>query len=331
VKTTYRAPLPPQQLIVATIVIAFFFGMACTNGSANSNSPQTHASPLGPAVTSATNESLTPVVKRLQEPGWVEVGAGVFGSEAESPVRARERAVTAARRAAVEFIAGVRVKSHLLSFEQLYGADSSTLLQELITTRADALVVDERVISSTMTPQPGGGYRVDVILHAQVLDRSGASDPDFEVQVSVGRERFLEGEEVTISVTSNRDSRIYVLGVYEAGGAILLPNQYSEDTRIKAGERFEFPNPAERSRGIRLIAAVPPGQSETRETLFAIALRNNRTLTGIAPTHRRESRTVEASGSGALLADFLLPLADLPANDWTFDQITYEVLAARRR
>ena len=80
-----------------------------------------------------------------------------------------------------------------------------------------------------------------VAMRARVLDRSKTSDPGFQIQVQLDRDRFLAGEDVSLSVRASRDSRIYVLGITEGGAAVLLPNKWFPDTRADAGEWLRFP------------------------------------------------------------------------------------------
>lgn len=160
-------------------------------------------------------------MRRLDQPGWVEVLAQVVASDDEAPARAR--AMARARQAAVEHVAGVRVKSGLLSFEQLHGEDSSSLVQALLTTRADALILEERLVTSQRI-QMSGGYRVRVVMRAHVLDRSGATDPGFRTEIELGRTRFLDGEELTLALRASRPARLYVMSITENGAALLLPN-----------------------------------------------------------------------------------------------------------
>ncbi len=267
-----------------------------------------------------------PQVRALARRGWVEVAAQVFASDDESPNEARDRALARARRAAVEFAGGVRVKSNLLSFEQVRESDSSSLVQALLSTRADALILEERLVTSQRI-QVAGGYRVRVVMRARVLDRSEARDPGFATEIQLGRNRFLDGEEVQLAVRSSRDARIYVLAITEDGAALLLPNAHLADTRVEAGEWLRFPDEALLERGVRLLARVPEEKSAASEALVVVALRGDHSLQSLVPASGTAFHSVEASGAGALLADLLAPLVDVPADDWTFDQVVYEVLA----
>lgn len=279
----------------------------------------------GPEAGLAAVDPDAPIVRPLAQPGWVEVVAQVVASDDEAPSEARARAMARARQAAVEHVAGVRVQSGLLSFEQVRDADASSLVQTLLATRADALVLEERLITSQRV-QVSGGYRLRVVLRAHVLDRRGATDPGFRTEIALGRNRFLEGEEVTLALRASRDARLYVLAITEDGAALLLPNGHLDDTRVPAGEWLHFPDEALHERGVRLIARLPEGRSEAREALVVVALRGDRTLGGMLPASGAAFRSVEASGAGQLLADLLSPLLDLPADEWTFDQVVYEVL-----
>jgi hypothetical protein len=276
-------------------------------------------------VESAQPGQLGPAVRKLRTKGWVEVTAEVVASESESPAQARERASAAARRAAVESVAGIRIRSSLVSFEGVRGADASSLVQTLTASRADALVLDEKLVGTQMIPIAGGGYRMRVVLRARVLDRSKSSDPGFQIQVQLDRARFLAGEDVDLSVRTSRDSRIYVLGITEDGAAVLVPNRWLPDTRTDAGEWLRFPGTELRERGVRLVAQVPEGKESATEALVVVALRGGQRLDNLMPAAGKSFRDSDAQGAGGLLAELLTPLSDLPPDSWAFDQVVYEV------
>ena len=306
-----------SALLLASLACA----QAGTRGHADRGAPTT---PAAAPVTGLDHHA--PHVHRLEQPGCVEVVAQVVASDDEAPSSARGRALAEARRAAVEHVAGVRVKSGLLSFERLQDANSSSLVQALLATRADALILEEQLVSSQRL-QLSGGYRVRVVLRAHVLDRSHGADPDFRTEIQLGRTRLLDGEELTLALRSSRGARLYVVSITEDGAALLLPNAHLPDTRVTASEWLRFPNQELLERGVRLVARVPEGKSATSEALVLVALRGDRALDGLVPAKGSTFHAVEASGAGQLLADLLGPLLDLPADAWTFDQAVYEILA----
>lgn len=266
-----------------------------------------------------------PTVRHLPTPGWVEVHTSIIAAANESPDAALARVLKDARRLAVEFVSGVRVRSNLLSFEQVRESDSSTLIQELITTRADAWVVEEKVLDSHREFLEGGkAYRQSLHLQARLLDRSTAADPGFTVNVEVSPARVLEGEEVTITLRSTRDARIYLLALYPGGGALILPNQSRPNTFARAHTPFVFPSDSEKKLGMRLIATLPPGLPNSAESLLVLAMRGERNHPG---SYELMGMRTNAEEAGQLVSSFLFPLGDIPPDDWAFDQTSYQVFS----
>jgi len=251
-----------------------------------------------------------------------------MASEDEAPSRARQRAETKALAKAVEFVAGVRVKSGFLSFEQMRGADSRMLIQRLNATRVDALVIDKRIVKEEA---PGGdlsrsGYCYGVVVDATVLDRRQSADPGFEVHLSLDRDRLVSGDPVQVRIESSRDARVYLIGIFENATAVLLPNQYRKDTRLEAGETLVFPDPKRGEAKTLLQAELPEGQAHATELLLAIALRGGAELKPMRSRRKGEMfETVEAKGAGILLENYLGPLMRLPPDQWAFAQIAYEI------
>ncbi len=308
-------------------IAAALIAAAAAGGCATSPGVQPSlASTVRPAANFSPSFEV-PAARRLGKAGWVEVVSQVVASDDEAPARARARALAQARQAAIELVAGIRVKTGLLSFEQVRGEDASSLVQLLSVARADALIVEERIVDSQTLDMSGDGYRLRLVVRARVLDRSAGSDSGFETEVKLGRERFLDGEEVTVSVRASEQARIYVLGITSSGAALILPNGYLDDTRVASGQWLHFPDDTLRKRGVRLIARVPEGSRAAREAVVVVALRGERVLRGLKPSSDESFLTVEATGAGHLLADLLSPLAKLPPDAWTFDQVAYEVLA----
>ncbi len=314
-----------RTAVLGTARIGIAGAMLACSSAAPPPAPEARPAVVRPAAPGNTG----PVVRKLsgKGKGWVEVTSEVVASESESPAEARERALAMARRAAVESVAGIRIRSSLITWEGVRGAHASSLVQALTASRADALVLDEQLVGTQMMPMRGGGYRMRVVMRARVLDRSKSSDPGFRIQVQLDRERFLHGEDVDLSVRSSRESRIYVLGITEDGAAMLLPNKWLPDTRADAGEWLRFPGTDLRERGVRLIAQVPEGKESATEALVVVALRGNRTLDGVMPRGEKAFLDADAQGAGHLLADLLTPLSELPADSWAFDQVVYEVYA----
>jgi hypothetical protein len=185
--------------------------------------------------------------------------------------------------------------------------------------------VEERIVSSSREFLKGGAaYRQSVHLHARLLDRAAAADPDFKVRVEVSPARILEGEEVTIHIHSTRDARIYLLALYPGGGELLLPNEKRPNAIAEAHRSVSFPSDSDKQRGIRLIARLPAGLSHSVESLLILAMRGDLDHPGLSELMSMGTAPEEA---GLLISRFLVPLIDLPPDDWTLDQTLYEVFA----
>jgi hypothetical protein len=301
-----------------------FLGGVLALGCASSPAP-----PPPPTVSLCGGEATSPVEKLRSEGNTqtVRASATVMASEDEAPSRARQRAETKALAKAVEFVAGVRVKSGFLSFEQMGGADSWMLIQRLNATWVDALVIGKEIVKEEA---PAGdlsrrGYCYGVVVDATVLDRRQSTDPGFEVHLSLNRDRIVSGDSVQVRVESSRDARIYLIGISDHATAVILPNQERKDTWVKAGETLVFPDITRGDEAL-LQAEIPEGQAQATELLLAIALRGGAEL---KPTRARRKgeffETMEAKGAGSLLENYLSPLMRLPADQWAFAQIAYEI------
>lgn len=286
----------------------------------------TQVSAPGPGVPVEVDYE-APRVQKTDRPGWVRVHVTTVAPDDEAPTRARARAMARARAAACEFVSGVTVRSGVLSFEAVRDEDSAQLIESLTAVFSEAVVVDERVESERIASLAGGGgFRVEMVLLARVVDRRGpGSDPGFQVEVRLPRETFLDGDDLEVEVRSTRDTRLYVLSIYKKGAVLLLPNEYVPDAVARAGEWVKFPGPALRERGVRVQARLPEGAKSSPESLVVIALRGDRGRSVLRPRAGEVFREAEASGAGRLLYDLLAPLADLPPSEWAMGQVGYVI------
>jgi hypothetical protein len=216
----------------------------------------------------------------------------------------------------------------LLSLDQVREGregGGGSLLQVLSASRADALVLDERLEASRVTPLASGGYRVDVTLRAQVLDHGRDRDGGFRTEVRLNRKMFRAGEEVELSVRASHPARLYVVGVNDDGAAMLIPSRHMPDTTVEAGEWLTFPDERLKQRGLRLRAQLPDGQMHSEEALIVIALRGEQTLMGPVPASGGNVASTSSGTAGQMLNDLLAPLLHIPARDWTFDQVVYGI------
>lgn len=273
-----------------------------------------------------------PRVRRLAKRGWVEVEAAILASDEESPVAARRRAIRRARAAAVEYVAGVSVRTSVVTLDHVSEGRHSDLLQALTATQANALVVDEELLDSQISLPSGAetgtgrGYEVRVKLAARVLEHH-AGDSGFETEVRLNGSQFRPGDRVELAVRVSEAARVYVLSVSDAGAVVLLPNRHRRDTRLEAETWTTFPGDELGRRGVSMQAALPEGRLASQEALIVVALRGRRRLENLFPASGELFRSAEGGAAMTLASDFLSPLLSIPASEWTFDQLVYSISA----
>jgi len=281
---------------------------------------------LAPPPVDLTSDA--PHIKRLDDPGWVEVRTSLVFGEHEALMQARTRALAKARASACEFISGTTVRSSVFSFEALRNQESSELIEVLSSVFAECVVVDENIVEQKVTALPSGGFRLDLALRAKVVDRRGPdSDPGFEVCVRLPREHFLEGEEVSFEVRSTRRARLFIFSVYQDGAGLLVPNRFEPDVVVNPGEWVRFPSKELYDRGVRVVAHLPEGARSSPESLLVIALRDEHKLDALLPSGGQVFLETHASGAGLLLHDIIAPLAGLRPSEWALGQAGYLILS----
>jgi hypothetical protein len=300
----------------------------CAGGSLPGSGDSTHTD-SGKAGAGWQSSALLngPTVRPLKKKGWVEVEAAVLAADDESPAAARRRAITRARQAAVEFVAGVSVRSSVVLLDQVTERATSDFLQSLTASHADALVVDEKLVDSRIVMTDQGGYEVRIRLAARVLNHKQGGAAGFETEVRLNRANYQAGDRVELAVRVSEAARVYVLSVSESGAVVLLPNRHMPDTRVSADEWLEFPGDDLAGRGVALEARVAAGSLQSREALIVVALRGRRRLETELPASGDTFSSAEGSEAMILASDFLSPLLSIPPSEWTFDQVVYSISA----
>ena len=274
-------------------------------------------------------------IDSLGRPGWVEVRAAVLSSGSETPDAAALRARRRARRMAVEFVAGVQIESSTILLDRLAGADAESLLETLTRTRADGLVVDERISEELMVPLAGGvGFLFRVVMQAQVLDRSASLDPGFEIALDMDATRIFVGEPIEVRIRSTRAARLYGLNLTPEGVRIVFPSRFLPQTAIGRGESLIFPPRPDAGSavapGVEIVGQLPPGQRRAQEILLVIAIRGDHdplaSALSSSPHTAEGLRGVEPGEAGRMISDYLAPLAALAPDLWAFDQIAFEIV-----
>jgi hypothetical protein len=272
----------------------------------------------------------TRVLEREGHSVWVESAASVIGSEHEPPSRAQERALAKARKNAVEAAGGVKVKAGLLAFERGSGSQADLFVQQFNSARTEGMLTNQEVLDEESSfVESGSGQRHWVLIKARVRLPDVCTEPEFHVKLDLSASRLIEGGTMTVFIESTHDASIYLYGFYADEKVILIPNQYRTDSRMSAGETLIFPGEKELKKQVRLEAVLPPGVSESTESLVVIALKGNRKL----PIRRGHQagvfRVYDTTGDGELFREVLGGLDELKSCDFALDQAAYEIISSR--
>ena len=115
----------------------------------------------------------------------------------------------------------------------------------------------------------GGRYHLTLETCLKAPAKAGA----FSVEMMLNQNRFTPGQDARAIVTASKDARLYLFSVDFDGNAILVfPTDGVHDNRIRAGSPFAYPDEEHRAAGIRLVAELPKGNTQSVEMLRALAV-----------------------------------------------------------
>ncbi|RDI94504.1 DUF4384 domain-containing protein [Meiothermus sp. QL-1] len=139
------------------------------------------------------------------------------------------------------------------------------------------------------------------------LDR----DPD-----GLGSATYHFGEKIRIYVQVNQDAYVYLFNI-NAGGQIdlILPNPYSPNNHLRAGETRVFPENGAR---YEFTIAGPAGVDQ----VLAVASRTPLSLAQIADIR---SGRMRVQGAGNLVRALSIAVTPLPDGDWVSHTVRYTV------
>lgn len=214
------------------------------------------------------------ILRKDKDCTWVEATGRVSTGEDDTPFQARAAAIEQARKSAMQDFLGVAVKSRLLDFQEEGFRSDEHLTESVLQTTRRGLILHERVASAGYEPVGDcPTCRYAAVVDDCLADVSPA-EKDFQVELDLPRQRFVEGDEASLSVTATGDCYLYVYDVDPDGATgLIVPNDQVPEVHLKAGDTFTYPDDALRRSGIRLVAELPAGHSVSAETIRVIASR----------------------------------------------------------
>jgi len=240
---------------------------------------------------------------------WVEAKASVDFGQHDTKHQAMAQAISEARAKAIEGFLGVKVQDRFINFQQESSLKGQVgLTESLLRVTQLGRILKEVVIGHG--PRDAGdcaGCRYAAHIRACVVPLADHSDKGFQVDVSLNRASFVDGDEGLISVTATRDAYLYIYSVdVDWNAAMLFPNDFAADNHVKAGRALIFPSEDLKKRGVRVKAKLLPGTAVSAEMIRVIASKEPLPTTVIDPAankpEAKDARaTTEIQGAGTFL------------------------------
>ena len=255
------------------------------------------------------------------DPIWVTAeGIVRFGPEttlAEAGARSREKA----RHQAVEKAVGVFVNGRTLVY-------NTTVAENVVTSAVRGIIIEEQILDEGI--RSTGQYSESVALlystklRAKVKPVSLAYAKDLNVEVSLNRTVFQEGDEVQVTITPSHDTYVYILNVGQDDNVTLLfPNKFAQDNFLTAQSELVFPDEPQRKMGIRLRVALPPGEGKSIEKVKVVVSEKQVDL--LNTTRRNNTFVTDTEPDQFKVTDLMKQLALAEETTWTDTTIPYEI------
>ena len=208
----------------------------------------------------------------------------------EAGARSREKA----RQQAVEKAVGVFVNGRTLVY-------NTKVAENVVTSMVRGIIIEEHIldegIRSTATYSESVPLLYRTKLRAKVKPVSLKYAKDLNIDVTLNRTVYQEGDEVQVTITPSQDTYVYIFNVRQDDSVTLLfPNNFSQDNFLSAQSEFVFPDESQRQLGIRLRVELPQGKSKSIEKVKVVATETqvdllNNTQEGTTPSRRWLDRT----------------------------------------
>ena len=303
----FRASMYPKQLVWKYRTTIGYFGLAVLL------TLPCHSLASSSLENSARPNKLTDI--------WVTAeGSVAFGEETtygDAKAKSREYA----QRAAIQQAVGTFVQSKSIVY-------NFQLAEDLVQTSVRGLIVQEDVLQEGVQSVVSTGKSVALMyitkIRAKVRPVSMERKGTITMKVSLNKTLFMDGDEMSIQVTTNQDVFLHIFNVGQDDSVtVLFPNKYVNDNHVAANAGFVFPEESQKSSGIRLRVFVPQTSQRGLDRIKVIAAAKKIDLVkGKFP----EGAFREYPGKdSSLITDLLKELAVLDESEWAEATVAYDV------
>ena len=205
---------------------------------------------------------------------WVAATGSVRFGDQDTKHQAFAQAIAEARRKAMNALLGVNLHHSFMDFQSENTLRGEFVLTEkLLRVTQLGRAIKEKVIRVGPVDDPGcPACRIEAQIQTCLVPEKERRDRDFQVNIRTNRSSYQNGDEVLITITSTRDSYLYIYNVdMDFRAALIAPNKYVPSVTVKAGETWVYPSDDLRAKGVRAKAHLLPGSSVSAETIRVIA------------------------------------------------------------
>jgi hypothetical protein len=205
---------------------------------------------------------------------WVAATGSVRFGDQDTKHQAFAQAIAEARRKAMDTLLGVRIDHSFMDFQSENSLRGEFVLTEkLLRVTQLGRAIKENVLRVGPVDDPGCvACRIEAQIQTCLVPEKERRDKDFQTNVRLNRSSYQDGDEVIITVTSTRDSYLYIYNVdMDFRAALIAPNKYVPSVKVKAGEAWVYPSDDLRTKGLRATAQLLPGSSVSAETIRVVA------------------------------------------------------------
>lgn len=255
----------------AAVVLA----LSACGGRASTTAAARPQEAIAPARNEAIDRSGRILGRDAEGCTWVLGESTVRLGGQDTPDQTRAAAIEQARAAAVQDLLGTDLRSRFMDFQQEGLRRDAHLTESVLQTTRNGRILKEEILEKGLAAAADGGTAYRVRLKDCVATLPAGADKDFRVRLELNRARFVQGDEAKIVVTPTEDAWVYLYSVYDLDAqpktALVVPGDAGAARRVKAGERWEFPDPDAAARGVKLVARLPrDGDDASAETVRVV-------------------------------------------------------------
>lgn len=182
-----------------------------------------------------------PIIKQLDN-NWVKVVVIVEQDKNKTRRTTEVTALDKAKKTALEFINGTRIRNDLDVYQNSKsGINISESIKEITSGKIDGKREGKYELFIDNDKQ-----YIKLSIEILVGENVGIPDPNFELEVTLNKSNFEEGEDIIITIESSQNCYITIFSQSKcsltAPVTVLFPHKFASNNYLKVGEMLTVPD-----------------------------------------------------------------------------------------